>query len=615
MGRTHPYEMPESNQEAEPGSFCGAHDLYQTLPDERGRTSWSENPPKHVFNPAENSLTGKKALLVRWVKCYDGKRSLEIDSIIIQSQILKDFLATVMKGYPGLTFTLARLEFKRPFKPFVHRWTKFGGEKDNVQDPKVKAHVDLLYGILKKELHDLISEKNDLLESGVITHELLWALFEPGIPIFSVVEARQRAFSFLSGDYDRKSGKFKVIAQYIDWDGTRFGHRPEDLSIDYFEGTSSIRNLSVFPLAYHVNHDQVSMALSTRGKLWASYKGYHYKYYKGPAKGYSIHFGREMKFKIDGRVVIDAEAFNTFDPENEITVSGTLSEPLSTHQLMIATPLLRGYALKEKMWLEFFIDGLRDITWNSNAFDSLVLPHAQQDLKKLILGFVRAQSNHCDKFDDIIQGKGRGVIMLLSGPPGVGKTLTAESVAEVMKVPLYTLSAGDLGTTASKVERSLRDILKMVPRWNAIILLDEADVFMEARDTIDLQRNELVTIFLRLLEYYESDQGILFLTTNRAAHIDPAFDSRIHVSIRYPELNATSRRHIWNQFITDQNIERFSETELDLMSSLDLNGRQIKNLVRTAHLLAQEEGSGLSYSHVRTVLNLRNYQDAGYFLG
>lgn len=495
--------MPAPNQEAEPGLFCDAHHLYQTLPDEKGRTSWSEDPPKHVFKPAENSLSEKKALLVRWVKCYDGKRSLEIDSIVIQSQFLKDFLAEVMSGYPGLTFTLARMEFKRPFKPFVHRWTKFCEDKDNVQDPMAKSHVGLLYGILNEELHDLISEKNDLLKSGVIAHKLLWALFEPGTLIVSVVEARQRAFSFKSGDYDRQTGKFKMSADYIDWDGARFGYRSETLFIESYEGTSPIRNLSVFPLAYHMDHDQVSMALSTRGKLWASHKGYHYKYYEGPAKGYSEDFDREMKFKIDGRVVIDAEAFNTFDPESETTVSGTLSEPLSTRQLMICTPILRGYALKEKMWLEFFVDGLRDITWNSNAFDSLVLPHAQQDLKKLILGFVRAQSNHCDNFDDIIQGKGRGVIMLLRGPPGVGKTLTAESVAEVMKVPLYTLSAGDLGTTASKVERSLRDILKMVPRWNAIILLDEADVFMEARDTTDLQRNELVTIFLRLLEYYE----------------------------------------------------------------------------------------------------------------
>ncbi|CAI7596682.1 unnamed protein product [Penicillium pancosmium] len=253
--------------------------------------------------------------------------------------------------------------------------------------------------------------------------------------------------------------------------------------------------------------------------------------------------------------------------------------------------------------MEFFVGNVKDIVWDTQAFDSLVLPHAQQGLKRLILGFARVQSSHHDTFDDIIQGKGRGVIMLLRGPPGVGKTLTAESVAEVMKVPLYILSAGDLGTSSDAVESKLKDIMSMIPRWGAIILLDEADVFMEARDTIDLKRNELVSIFLKLLEYYE---GILFLTTNRAEHIDPAFESRIHVSIRYPELTPESRLQIWSQFLASGSVEPFSDDELGYVSNLELNGRQIKNVLRTAHLLAQEEQGVLKYEHVRIVLDLRD---------
>ena len=57
-------------------------------------------------------------------------------------------------------------------------------------------------------------------------------------------------------------------------------------------------------------------------------------------------------------------------------------------------------------------------------------------------------------FDDFIQGKGRGIIKLSSSPPGVGKTLIAESVAETIRVPLYIMSAGDLGTDPSSVEES-----------------------------------------------------------------------------------------------------------------------------------------------------------------
>ena len=89
------------------------------------------------------------------------------------------------------------------------------------------------------------------------------------------------------------------------------------------------------------------------------------------------------------------------------------------------------------------------------------------------------------------------MIILLDGPPGVGKTLTAESVAETMKAPLYTMSAGELGTHSDRVERKLSDVLEMATMWNAILLIDEADVFMEQRSPQDLERNELVSIFLR----------------------------------------------------------------------------------------------------------------------
>jgi len=58
------------------------------------------------------------------------------------------------------------------------------------------------------------------------------------------------------------------------------------------------------------------------------------------------------------------------------------------------------------------------------------------DQKELILAFAMSQVKFKDDFDDVISGKGKGIIMLLSGGPGIGKTLTAESVAETMKVPL-----------------------------------------------------------------------------------------------------------------------------------------------------------------------------------
>lgn len=200
----------------------------------------------------------------------------------------------------------------------------------------------------------------------------------------------------------------------------------------------------------------------------------------------------------------------------------------------------------------------------------------------------------------MIEGKGKGIIMLLSGPPGVGKTLTAESVAESMHIPLYMMSAGDLGTTPTQVEDALQQIFEMVSKWNAILLLDECDVFLEARTADDLQRNRLVSIFLRMLEYYE---GILFLTTNRVSNMDAAFQSRIHVSMAYPDLTIESRRQIWANFLQKggQNT-LISDEDLDILSHKELNGRQIKNVIKTAFLLAIRKKSPLARDAIETVL-------------
>jgi len=186
--------------------------------------------------------------------------------------------------------------------------------------------------------------------------------------------------------------------------------------------------------------------------------------------------------------------------------------------------------------------------------------------------------------------------------------MNAESVAEEMKVPLYMMSAGDLGLDPSRVEDSLKDILELCSKWQAILLIDEADVFLEERSLHELERNKLVSLFLRLLEYYE---GIMFLTTNRLSAIDPAFQSRIHISLDYPDLSTDSRRLIWKNFLAASTLEvRVTEKQIDELARLELNGRQIKNVLKTAQLLARRktgEDQFLSNEHIATVLDVTQH--------
>ena len=106
--------------------------------------------------------------------------------------------------------------------------------------------------------------------------------------------------------------------------------------------------------------------------------------------------------------------------------------------------------------------------WQDDAFELLALEDEQ---KRLIHALVK---RHCDEqhtFDDIIPGKGKGLIGLLCGRPGCGKTLTAEAVAELCHLPLYVVSAGELGIKPYEVDYRLDDIIELAQMWNMILLL------------------------------------------------------------------------------------------------------------------------------------------------
>jgi SpoVK/Ycf46/Vps4 family AAA+-type ATPase len=112
-----------------------------------------------------------------------------------------------------------------------------------------------------------------------------------------------------------------------------------------------------------------------------------------------------------------------------------------------------------------------------------------------------------------------------------------------------------------------------------------------------------VSIFLRTLEYFE---GFLFLTSNRVDNIDGAFESRIHLSLQYDSLSIESRRHVWTKFLEGMSrSDGFTEGELDDLAKLELNGRQIKNILKTSQLLATSKDEPLSFNHVEIVTRLR----------
>ncbi|RYC64536.1 hypothetical protein CHU98_g1686 [Xylaria longipes] len=235
---------------------------------------------------------------------------------------------------------------------------------------------------------------------------------------------------------------------------------------------------------------------------------------------------------------------------------------LRDEDLVLLPKRMFAYALRERRFVPVNTNFLKPIRRQPDVFESLKI---LKDYKEIVRGLVAShfqrkaiERRYADMAtegpsQDLIQNKGRGLVVLLHGVPGVGKTATAEAVAMEYRKPLFVITCGDLGLTPRDVESSLSNVFRLAHLWDCVLLLDEADVFLSQRSKLDMKRNALVSVFLRVLEYYN---GLLFLTTNRVGTIDDAFKSRIHMSLYYPPLDKTQTRDIFRL-----NINKLREIE------------------------------------------------------
>ena len=279
-------------------------------------------------------------------------------------------------------------------------------------------------------------------------------------------------------------------------------------------------------------------------------------------------------------------------------------EPPDDEFELLLPPKIKGYNLRRKKWYDLTADRISDVKWNKEAFQKVVIDRKAKDLIRALI----SNQIESERSTDLISGKGNGLILLLHGSPGTGKTLTAESVAEIAEKPLYRVTCGDVGTKAEDVERYLESVLHLGKLWGCVVLLDEADVFLEQRSLEDLKRNALVSVFLRILEYYE---GILILTSNRVGIFDEAFKSRIQLALHYPSLGAFQRLRIWENFL--DRLEEMNDETIDIpdirdhledLKEEEMNGRQIRNAITTARQYSKWKNATLTYSHLKDVIEV-----------
>jgi hypothetical protein len=442
---------------------------------------------------------------------------------------------------------------------------------------------------LNEHYKDKIAQLERMESDGKINFANLESIINIGTKCIGKIMDQDVGFIVARVDrgVDQYGQKFySVIGKLTSSFGDKFKQFDKKFIIPEFRGTKALESLPVHPIS-----DSDLTRLTERGKKLLKYgKSGTYVSYSGEMfrkTSYGIY-----KFRVDGRAMVDPIGFIKKMPGYERTNGLIDCEDIPEDLMFMCYPFVNGFSFSNKEWGEMYVDKLENVKFDDNAFDYLVL---DESIKKMIKALV---INSEGTFTDIIQKKSGGTIICLTGNPGVGKTLLTESISELLHKPLYSIGCGELGSNVEQMEKKLTEILEIAHAWNSIILLDEADIFMEKRASNDIHRNAMVSVFLRLLERY---QGIMFLTTNRPDEFDLAFKSRISISINYKDLNQESRYKIWINLLKASG-NNLTEGDIIQLSQVEMNGRQIKNCIRMGQCLAKESKEELSRQIIEQVI-------------
>ena len=376
--------------------------------------------------------------------------------------------------------------------------------------------LGVLLAHMRKHYKQTLARIASLVGNQEITFDLLYAILLPGTVIIRrcPVTRETRALKLLASyqctngcgqkywsldcEYlEFATGEDEDAEQDIGWgDNTaqpvRFGMLEAGAQIHGFDGVEKICSLSAYPIEFFPNPAALKAMLLERARKWVSLCGVHHVYYQGNTGRYEWVSGnlKLRRYSVRSRIMVDKVSFSHIDADYDLPNPERMLPPrpnsdngvygLTDAELLLAPPIVYGFSLSDKLWLEFNVNHVAPIEWNDEAFTGLVLP---PERKTLLRGLIEAHgrlttADGSARFDDFVRGKGQGLVINLFGPPGVGKTLSAEATSEHLRRPLYIVGSGDLGTSAGALDDALHEAFELAAAWRAVLLLDEADVFL-----------------------------------------------------------------------------------------------------------------------------------------
>ncbi|XXG98474.1 hypothetical protein Hte_004798 [Hypoxylon texense] len=495
---------------------------------------------------AGNKKFGEYSLLLRRIVDVNViKPQLQLE---IQSDILREQFRLLARGFTSINLHQDPIIIREPYQELYHCKDKIEEALGEASE-EIRQHLQLLVEFQAQYMSYTIRTVDSFKNSGTIEFEWLWSLFTPGSLVIiqntiSTVEPIEWCAVLKSYNVVVQEGAvfWNISVTHTGFNGGKFGNVVSSFTFPSFAGVLNITQLQAYPLQFRSDKEALRDTMISRGRYYEQYciaSGKRSKppigtpmIYEGPfwrispkdESRYSFQMLKPPSTTVKGRVIVDVDGFFNHYPglrdsilpersggndnnssddtspcrwlqrsmtvESTLLTAGSPLKPLSTEQHLTCPPFVHVFSFTVREWGFVLINGLSEIKWNPGVFDKL---QVKENVKETLRGLVNGHSHRSINFDDFIEGKGRGLVCLLHGPPGSGKTMTAESIAESLHKLLYSASGGELGTSVGTMQYRLEMAFKLVARWDAILLLDEADTFLAERRGDSVERNAIIS--------------------------------------------------------------------------------------------------------------------------
>lgn len=386
----------------------------------------------------------------------DDKNKVEKSTLRINSFWILKALREVVGSYPGVSSELeAPFELNNPFQMLLHSWEKLEERRSTTADPDERMHLNLLFQFMDREFGEQREGLLEMIRQNHITFGTAWYLFRPGILLYSEFKGEPQIHRCKQTLYEANStmGPYiDIVCTYTDHDGVKAGETTSVFTLyqkKKFAGdtASVITKLPVFPLSMAKKDEAFMESIKKRGERFlglqdltiAESAGTMDYLREADETVYDPEMGSWgavwLPYTESGRLVLDRRSFHEdMWYAHSIEVDDRKVDPL------LCPPYTYAYSVAHKRWCRPLLKQIADVKWDPDAWDTLILPDKQRQVLRALVTSHRFPDNARDQ----VQQKGKGLVILLHGSPGSGKTLTAETSAEGCQKALISASLGEL---------------------------------------------------------------------------------------------------------------------------------------------------------------------------